>query len=125
MNSPRFPFFPVAPARPGQSLLCPSNAASASLTSQAYLTAWTFARSHNSKPTPEDATSGSQTETQKALDKFIDNWTNDEFVGFVNECEEVVDGLGIEVGSELGERCEQVSSSPGAGGGVGTSDLLG
>ncbi|GFZ42848.1 hypothetical protein JCM24511_00566 [Saitozyma sp. JCM 24511] len=75
---------------------------------KAYLTAWTFARSHNSKPTPEDATSGTHTETQKALDKFIDNWTNDEFVGFVNECEEVVDGLGIEVGSELGERCEQV-----------------
>jgi hypothetical protein len=113
--------------RPGPSpskteLACPSNAAA--LTPQAYLTAWTFARSHNIKPNP-DATSGSQTETQKPLDKFIDNWTNDGFVGFVNECEEVVDGLGIEVGSELGERCEQVSSSPDAGGGVGLSGPLG
>jgi hypothetical protein len=69
---------------------------------QAYFEAWSFAKSHTlpiSNPT----------ETQKALEKFIDNWTCDEFVGFVDHCQEVVDGLELENDQEMSKRCEQVS----------------
>lgn len=71
---------------------------------QAYLTAWTNAKSHRpNSPTPEK----DQTQTHKALAEFMDNWTNDEFVGFVNDCEELVDGL-IKSGDPLAARCEEV-----------------
>lgn len=69
---------------------------------EAYFEAWSFAKSHykpNSNPT----------ETQKALEKFIDNWTCEEFVGFVDHCKQVVDGLGLEEDSDMSKRCEQVS----------------
>jgi thiaminase len=69
---------------------------------QAYYEAWSFAKSHTSSMSDP-------TETQKALEKFIDNWTCDEFVGFVNHCREVVDGLELENDSEMSKRCEQVS----------------
>ncbi|KAK8861314.1 hypothetical protein IAR55_002133 [Kwoniella newhampshirensis] len=70
----------------------------------AYLTAWNYAKSQrNLQPS-----SGELTETQKALEKFIENWTCDEFVEFVNGCEEIVDGSGIELGSEVAKRCEEV-----------------
>ena len=70
---------------------------------KAYYEAWSFAKSHTS-PISDP------TETQKALEKFIDNWTCDEFVGFVNHCKEVVDGLDLESDPEMSKRCEQVSS---------------
>jgi hypothetical protein len=70
---------------------------------EAYYEAWSFAKSHTS-PISDP------TETQKALEKFIDNWTCDEFVGFVDHCKEVVDGLELENDSEMSKRCEQVSS---------------
>jgi hypothetical protein len=69
---------------------------------EAYYEAWSFAKSHTS-PISDP------TETQKALEKFIDNWTCDEFVGFVDHCKEVVDGLELENDSAMSKRCEQVS----------------
>jgi hypothetical protein len=69
---------------------------------QAYFEAWSFAKSHSSPITDP-------TETQKALEKFIDNWTCDEFVGFVDHCQEVVDGLELENDQEMSKRCEQAS----------------
>lgn len=76
--------------------------------SQAYLTAWRNAKSLR----PETLTSAdpsSLSQTQQALLKFVDNWTSDEFVEFVTDCAEIVDGAGIEIGSALAERCETVS----------------
>lgn len=70
---------------------------------QAYYTAWSHAKSHRPSPEPK------HTPAQRALCEFIDNWTNEEFVGFVNDCEELVDGL-IGVDSDLKGRCEEVSS---------------
>jgi hypothetical protein len=69
---------------------------------KAYFEAWSFAKSHTSPIS-------NPTETQKALEKFIDNWTCDEFVGFVDHCKEVVDGLELENDQEMSKRCEQVS----------------
>jgi hypothetical protein len=69
---------------------------------KAYFEAWSFAKSHT-------APISNPTETQKALEKFIDNWTCDEFVGFVKHCQEVVDGLELEKDQELAQKCEQVS----------------
>ena len=71
---------------------------------QAYYTAWSYTKSH----LPTDLTNSTQPK-QKALLKFIDNWTNDEFKKFVDECKEVFDGLEIEPGTEIGNRCEDVS----------------
>jgi len=70
---------------------------------KAYFEAWSFAKSHTS-PISDP------TETQKALEKFVDNWTCDEFVGFVDHCKEVVDGLELENDQEMSKRCEQVST---------------
>jgi len=70
---------------------------------EAYFEAWSFAKSHSQSI-------DNPTETQKALEKFIDNWTCDEFVGFVNHCKEVVDGLELENDSGMSKRCEQVNS---------------
>lgn len=61
---------------------------------------------------PETLTSAdpsSLSQTQQALLKFVDNWTSDEFVEFVTDCADIVDGAGIEIGSALAERCETVS----------------
>ncbi|KJE02401.1 hypothetical protein I311_03798 [Cryptococcus gattii NT-10] len=73
----------------------------------AYLTAWRNAKSLR----PETLTSAdpsSLSQTQQALLKFVDNWTSDEFVEFVTDCADIVDGAGIEIGSALAERCETV-----------------
>lgn len=69
---------------------------------KAYYEAWSFAKSHTS-PT------SNPTETQKALAKFIDNWTCEEFVGFVDHCKDVVDGLELDNDPDMLKRCEQVS----------------
>lgn len=71
---------------------------------QAYFEAWTYAKSHLPSSVAE-----TETETQKALRKFIDNWTCEEFVGFVDDCRDVVDELELGKDPEMAERCEQVS----------------
>ena len=48
-------------------------------------------------------------EKEKALRKFVDNWTCDEFGGFVEDCERVVDGLEIDPESDVGRQAEEVS----------------
>ncbi|KAK4686780.1 large subunit ribosomal protein L38e, partial [Tremellales sp. Uapishka_1] len=68
-----------------------------------YNTAWSFAKTHLPKLTA-DVTN----EKQKAILKFVDNWTNDEFVQFVADCGESLDELNLEVGSETADRCEEV-----------------
>lgn len=50
-----------------------------------------------------------QSKTQEALIHFIDNWTCDEFVGFVDDCEALVNGL-VRQDDTIAEKCEQVSS---------------
>ena len=69
---------------------------------QAYYTAWSYAKTHLPSAEP-------QTLKEKALREFIDNWTCEEFVGFVNDCTEVVDLLEIDPESEVGKRAEEVS----------------
>lgn len=78
-------------------------------TPQAYLTAWRNAKSLRSE-TLTSADPSNLSQTQQALLKFVDNWTCDEFVEFVTDCADIVDGAGIEIGSALAERCETVSS---------------
>ncbi|WVQ94416.1 hypothetical protein IAU59_001495 [Kwoniella sp. CBS 9459] len=68
---------------------------------KAYFTAWTNAKTYL-KPFENP------TETQKALEKFIDNWTNEEFKHFVDGCEEIMDGAGIKPDSQTGKACEEV-----------------
>ncbi|OCF34586.1 hypothetical protein I316_03627 [Kwoniella heveanensis BCC8398] len=68
---------------------------------KAYFTAWSNAKTHL-RPIENP------TETQKALAKFIDNWTNEEFKEFVDGCEEIMDAAEIEVGSQTGKACEEV-----------------
>ncbi|WVF66805.1 hypothetical protein IAT40_001547 [Kwoniella sp. CBS 6097] len=68
---------------------------------KAYFTAWSNAK-ELLKPFENP------TETQKALKKFIDNWTNDEFKEFVDGCEEIMDGAGIDPSSQTGKACEEV-----------------
>lgn len=41
----------------------------------------------------------------------MDNWTCDEFVGFVRDCTDVVDGLEIDPDSETGKQAEEVGCS--------------
>jgi hypothetical protein len=41
----------------------------------------------------------------------VDNWTCDEFVGFVRDCTDVVDGLEIDPDSETGKQAEEVGCS--------------
>ncbi|WVQ73902.1 hypothetical protein IAR50_003483 [Cryptococcus sp. DSM 104548] len=71
----------------------------------AYLTAWQYAKTFHKDLAAADP--ASLTQTQQALVKFVDNWTCDEFVEFVEGCAEIVDGAGIEIGSPLAERCEE------------------
>lgn len=71
--------------------------------SQLYLSAW----QHAGRQTPSPTTS----ETADALKLLVENWTSDEFVGFVKECEDAVEGLELKEGSETWNRCEEVSWS--------------
>ncbi|WWC59986.1 uncharacterized protein I303_102549 [Kwoniella dejecticola CBS 10117] len=68
---------------------------------KAYYEAWSFAKSHTFP-------SENLTETQKALEQFIDNWTNSEFKQFVDGCAEILDGSNVQLGSDLAQRCEDV-----------------
>ncbi|WVQ94415.1 hypothetical protein IAU59_001494 [Kwoniella sp. CBS 9459] len=68
-----------------------------------YNAAWTYAKTHRK------AVSSSDTDnvTQQALVKFIDNWTTPEFIEFVGRCEDMVDSLDIQLGTERAELCEK------------------
>ncbi|ODO06238.1 hypothetical protein L198_01470 [Cryptococcus wingfieldii CBS 7118] len=68
---------------------------------QAYLTAWQYAKTFHKELAAADP--ASLTQTQQALVKFVDNWTCDEFVEFVEGCAEIVDGAGM-LGSRPGAR---------------------
>lgn len=68
---------------------------------QAYLTAWTYAKSHLPSTPPT-------TPKEEALRQFVDNWTCQEFVEFVDNCRTVVDGLDIDPESEIGRKAEEV-----------------
>lgn len=95
--------------------IAPSYSSSTTLAHpQAYLQAWAYAQSFPAFQEP-------LTETQKALSKFIQNWTCSEFVGFVEHCRDVVDGLELEKDPDLAKRCEQVSDCEGV---VGKTVLL-
>jgi hypothetical protein len=87
----------------------------ADLRTQCYLTAWQSAlklmQSSSWATMPNDDMSA----TQKALKVFIDNWTCTEFVGFVDDCTAVVDGLGLEDGGHVAQRCEEVRIPPPSG----------
>ncbi|WWC87521.1 uncharacterized protein L201_002411 [Kwoniella dendrophila CBS 6074] len=71
---------------------------------KAYYEAWSYAKSHYQDKFPKSNLS----ETQKALELFIDNWTNSEFKEFVDGCEEILNNSEIKLGSESSERCEDV-----------------
>ncbi|THG98412.1 hypothetical protein EW145_g7430, partial [Phellinidium pouzarii] len=65
-----------------------------------YLDAWTFVAGGSNSEFPEDSSAG------RAIDELVENWTNIEFIKFVEELREVVDDLGIEQGSDLWTRSE-------------------
>jgi thiaminase len=65
------------------------------------LTAWTYAKQHLPTAPPTSP-------KEKALRLFVDNWTCEEFVGFVDDCRKVVDGLEIDPTSEIGRKAEEV-----------------
>ncbi|KAK1920793.1 hypothetical protein DB88DRAFT_501073 [Papiliotrema laurentii] len=68
---------------------------------KAYHTAWSYAKRFvPSQP--------AQSPKEAALRLFVDNWTCDEFVGFVRDCTDVVDGLEIDPDSETGKQAEEV-----------------
>lgn len=66
------------------------------------MTAWTYAKKQLPDTEPTN-------DKEKALRKFVNNWTCDEFVGFVDDCERVVDGLEIDPESDIGKQAEEVS----------------
>lgn len=68
---------------------------------QAYLDAWLFARSHAPHATAAGPTTG-------PVAAFMENWTNDEFVRFVDDLADIVNSLGIEPGSSAWRRAEEV-----------------
>ncbi|GAA5996622.1 uncharacterized protein JCM10292_003093 [Rhodotorula paludigena] len=68
-----------------------------------YNQAWIFAASH--KPTDPRTT---DERTSAALAELIDNWTNDEFAEFVKRCEEAVEGLNLQEGTEEWIRAEEM-----------------
>ncbi|WVR04052.1 hypothetical protein IAU60_001051 [Kwoniella sp. DSM 27419] len=66
-----------------------------------YFKAWSYAKTFQKNL-------DQPSEAQKALHKFVDNWTNDEFREFVDGCEEIMDGAEIQPETSLGKRCEEV-----------------
>ncbi|EPS95650.1 hypothetical protein FOMPIDRAFT_1038434 [Fomitopsis schrenkii] len=67
---------------------------------QVYLDAWKYVESL----TPVDPEGG----TAPAVKALVDNWTNAEFVGFVDELAHIVNSLGIEPGSLAWIRAESI-----------------
>ncbi|WVF66804.1 hypothetical protein IAT40_001546 [Kwoniella sp. CBS 6097] len=68
-----------------------------------YNAAWEHAKTFRKASSVFDAESN----TQQALVKFIDNWTTPEFIEFVGRCEDMVDSLDIQLGTERAELCEK------------------
>lgn len=69
---------------------------------QLYNDSWIYASKQTPSPSPADASVAS------ALTELIDNWTNAEFVDFVNKCQQQVDLLDLQEGSDAWARCEEV-----------------
>lgn len=69
---------------------------------QLYNDSWIYASKQTPSPSPADASVAS------ALTELIDNWTNAEFVDFVNNCQQQVDLLDLQEGSDAWARCEEV-----------------
>ncbi|WWC68995.1 uncharacterized protein I206_102931 [Kwoniella pini CBS 10737] len=65
-----------------------------------YNSAWLYAKTFSKANT-------SSNDTQKALVKFVQNWTTPEFTDFVKKCEDAMNKFDIELGSEAAERCEK------------------
>jgi hypothetical protein len=78
---------------------------------QCYLTAWQSALKLMKSTSWATMPDHELSPTQKALRVFIDNWTCKEFVGFVDDCTAVVDGLDLEDGGQVAQRCEEVRST--------------
>ncbi|KAI0090311.1 heme oxygenase-like protein [Irpex rosettiformis] len=64
-----------------------------------YLDAWKYVKSQlsNAAKPPSEALAG-----------LVDNWTNTEFEKFVKDLEDIVNGLGIQPGTEAGNRAEEI-----------------
>ncbi|WWC59989.1 uncharacterized protein I303_102552 [Kwoniella dejecticola CBS 10117] len=65
-----------------------------------YNSAWLYAKTFSQANT-------SSNETQKALVKFVQNWTTPKFTDFVERCENALNKFELELGSEAAERCEK------------------
>ena len=57
---------------------------------------------------PDQATTAAQSGTNQAIHDFAKNWSNKEFIKFVDDLAELVDDLNIDPDSELGTRTKQV-----------------
>ncbi|KAF3081305.1 hypothetical protein TWF569_002247 [Orbilia oligospora] len=79
-------------------------------TERCYFDAWGFAK--RSSGGDKSSTTGEEKERKSDVMTriFIPNWTSEEFEGFVDTLEELVNGIvkdeGVEVGSEVWGRCE-------------------
>ncbi|GAA6061958.1 hypothetical protein JCM10212_002000 [Sporobolomyces blumeae] len=67
-----------------------------------YLLAWTFAKSQ----TPSNADTSSS--TAEALKELVHNWTQPEFVEFVERIEREVEKFQLQEGTEAWQRCEEM-----------------
>ncbi|GAA5982730.1 hypothetical protein JCM5350_006229 [Sporobolomyces pararoseus] len=68
-----------------------------------YLMAWTHAKFQ----TPSSSVD-TDSPTVKALKELINNWTMEEFVGFVERIEKEVEKLDLQEGTEAWSRCEEM-----------------
>jgi thiaminase len=66
-----------------------------------YLDAWTFVNSSLSS-------AASSSKTKETIAALADNWTNAEFVKFVDDLAALVNGLAIEQGTEAWARAEEI-----------------
>ncbi|WWC87519.1 uncharacterized protein L201_002409 [Kwoniella dendrophila CBS 6074] len=65
-----------------------------------YNSAWLYAKKHSHL-------NQSSNQTQKALIKFVNNWTTPEFTEFVAKCENALNQFDIQPGSDIAEKCEK------------------
>ncbi|EJD02562.1 heme oxygenase-like protein [Fomitiporia mediterranea MF3/22] len=69
-----------------------------------YLDSWTFV----AQGLPDRAAAATQNSTNQAIHDFAKNWSNKEFIKFVDDLAELVDDLNIDPDSELGARAKRV-----------------
>lgn len=67
-----------------------------------YLDSWRFVASGRSFREDDESNAA------RAINEFARNWTNAEFVEFVDDLATIVDKLGIEPGTELWTRTKQI-----------------